>query len=130
MNQTDPHCSQTRFQAERTPNCLYKEEFMDGYNRYHLVKNKDRYIGFNPRGLQMRRGKSRLSQRLHKCFSFMKEAHDFDINRHNIMLAGDLPKWRPQRRLRPPPQNSIKPPCHGVRHPHGRHIRRRNCHGT
>lgn len=103
---------------------------MDGYNRYHLVKNEDRYIGFNRRGLQLRRGKSRLHERLHKCFSFMKEAHDFDINRHNDVLAGDLPKWRPQRRLRPPPQNSIKGPCHGVRHHHGRRQRRRNCDNT
>ncbi|KAJ8716559.1 hypothetical protein PYW07_003186 [Mythimna separata] len=119
----------TRFQAERQPNCLFKEVFVDGYNRYHLVKNEDRYIGFNRRGLQLRRGKSRLTERLHKCFSFMKEAHDFDINRHNIMRAGDLPKWRPQRRLRPS-LNAIKPPCHGTRHHHGRPQRRRNCDGT
>lgn len=105
---------------------------MDGYNRYHLVKNPDRYIGFNPRGVQLRRGKSRLSPRQHMCISFMKEAHDFDINRHNDILAGDLIPWRAQRRLhRPPPHNALKRPCHGVRHSHGgRHIRRRNCHGT
>ncbi|XP_037296421.1 uncharacterized protein LOC115440833 [Manduca sexta] len=121
-------CSQSRFQAERQPNCLFKEEFVDGYNRYHLVKNEDRYIGFNRRGVQLRRGKSRLPERLHKCFSFMKENHDFDINRHNNLLA-NTKTWRSQRR-RPPPQNSIKPPCHGVRHHHGRHQRRRNCDGT
>ncbi|XP_045533231.1 uncharacterized protein LOC123720595 isoform X2 [Pieris brassicae] len=120
----------TRFQAERQPNCLFKEEFVDGYNRYHLVKNEDRYIGFNRRGAQMRRGKSNLPERQHKCFSLLKEAHDFDINRHNTVIAGTVPKWRPQRRLRPPSQNSIKPPCHGVRHHHGRHQRRRNCEGT
>ncbi|XP_047509246.1 uncharacterized protein LOC125052439 isoform X2 [Pieris napi] len=120
----------TRFQAERQPNCLFKEEFVDGYNRYHLVKNEDRYIGFNRRGAQMRRGKSYLPERQHKCFSLLKEAHDFDINRHNTVIAGTVPKWRPQRRLRPPSQNSIKPPCHGVRHHHGRHQRRRNCEGT
>ncbi|KAG6446040.1 hypothetical protein O3G_MSEX004205 [Manduca sexta] len=118
----------SRFQAERQPNCLFKEEFVDGYNRYHLVKNEDRYIGFNRRGVQLRRGKSRLPERLHKCFSFMKENHDFDINRHNNLLA-NTKTWRSQRR-RPPPQNSIKPPCHGVRHHHGRHQRRRNCDGT
>ncbi|CAH2084881.1 unnamed protein product [Euphydryas editha] len=118
----------TRFQAERQPNCLFKEEFVDGYNRYHLVKNEDRYIGFNSRGLQVRRGKSQLPKLRHKCFSFMKKAHDFDINRHNTMIAGDLPKFRPQRRLRPPSQNSIKSPCH-VRHHHNRHQRRRNCEG-
>lgn len=120
----------TRFQAERQPNCLFIEEFVDGYNRYRLAKNEDRYIGFNRRGLQLRRGKSRMPERLHKCFSFMKQ-HDFDLDKHNNKLGagGDAPKWRPQRR-RPPPQNSIKPPCHGVRHHHGRHQRRRNCDGT
>lgn len=120
---------QTRFQAERQPTCLFKEEFVDGYNRYHLVKNKDRYIGFNRKGIQMRRGKSHIPDRQHKCFSFIKQAHDFDINRHNTMIAGDPPKWRPQRRQRPPSQNSIKTPCH-LRHNHGRHQRRRNCEGT
>ncbi|XP_032516557.1 uncharacterized protein LOC116769536 isoform X1 [Danaus plexippus] len=119
----------TRFQAERQPTCLFKEEFVDGYNRYHLVKNKDRYIGFNRKGIQMRRGKSHIPDRQHKCFSFIKQAHDFDINRHNTMIAGDPPKWRPQRRQRPPSQNSIKTPCH-LRHNHGRHQRRRNCEGT
>ncbi|CAG4930417.1 unnamed protein product [Colias eurytheme] len=119
----------TRFQAERQPNCLFKEEFVDGYSRYHLVKNEDRYIGFNRRGAQMRRGKRNLPEGQHKCFSLLKEAHDFDISRHNTVLAGSLPKWRPQRRLRPPAQNSIKPPCH-VRHHHGRPQRRRNCEGT
>ncbi|XP_045499112.1 uncharacterized protein LOC123696789 isoform X1 [Colias croceus] len=119
----------TRFQAERQPNCLFKEEFVDGYSRYHLVKNEDRYIGFNRRGAQMRRGKRNLPEGQHKCFSLLKEAHDFDIGRHNTVLAGSLPKWRPQRRLRPPAQNSIKPPCH-VRHHHGRPQRRRNCEGT
>ncbi|XP_046977960.1 uncharacterized protein LOC125066979 [Vanessa atalanta] len=119
----------TRLQAERQPNCLFKEEFVDGYNRYHLVKNEDRYIGFNRRGAQVRRGKSHLPERQHKCFSFMKKAHDFDINRHNTMIAGDLPKFRPQRRLRLPSQNPNKPPYH-VRHRHSRHPRRRNCEGT
>ncbi|XP_060801546.1 uncharacterized protein LOC106137572 isoform X1 [Amyelois transitella] len=122
----------TRFQAERQPNCLFKEEFVNGYNRYHLMKNQDRYIGFNRRGLQLRRGKSRFPERAHKCFDFMKvgRGDDFNLDRHNTMIAGDLPKWRPQRRLRPAPQNSIKPPCHGVRHHHGRYQRRRNCDGT
>lgn len=119
---------QTRFQAERQPNCLFKEEFVDGYNRYHLVKNEDRYIGFNRRGAQVRRGKSHLPERQHKCFSFMIRAHDFDINKHNALISGDLNKYRTQRRPRPS-QNSIKPPCH-VRHHHGRHQRRRNCEGT
>ncbi|KAL0830458.1 hypothetical protein ABMA28_002624 [Loxostege sticticalis] len=116
----------TRFQAERQPNCLFKEEFVDGYNRYRLTKNEDRYIGFNRRGVQLRRGKSRLSERFHKCLSFMKMAHDFDINRHNNVLAGD----RPQRRHRAPSPNAIKQPCHGIRHHHGRYQRRRNCDGT
>ncbi|KAJ2951025.1 hypothetical protein O0L34_g5398 [Tuta absoluta] len=130
----------TTSQAEKQPSCLFKEEFVDGYNRYHLVKNKDRYIGFNARGLQIRRTFKNLPARLHKCIGFMKMAPDFDISRHNQELAKHeqqihhqiVPKWqRPQRRLRPPPQNSIKNPCHGIRHNHGRHInRRRNCHGT
>lgn len=102
---------------------------MEGYSRFHLVKNEDRYIGFNRRGVQMRRGKSNLPERLHKCFSLLKEAHDFDISRHNTLLAGSLPKWRPQRRLRPAAQNALKPPCH-VRHHRGRHARRRACDGT
>ncbi|KPI94168.1 hypothetical protein RR46_06619 [Papilio xuthus] len=119
----------SRFQAERQSNCLFKEEFVDGYSSFHLVKNDDRYIGFNRRGLQLRRLKSRLSQRSQNCFAFMKENQDFDISRHNHMVAADRPR-HPQRRLRPPPQNSIKPPCHGVRHHHGRHQRRRNCEGT
>ncbi|XP_012551401.2 uncharacterized protein LOC114242458 isoform X2 [Bombyx mandarina] len=117
----------TRFQAEKQPNCLFKEEFVDGYNRYRLANNKNRYIGFNRRGMQLRRGKNNVPERMHKCFSFMNEAHDFDINRHNSMLANT--KWRSQRR-RPPAQNSIKPPCRGVRHHHARHQRRRNCEGT
>lgn len=121
-------CPQTRFQAERQPNCLFKEEFVDGYNRYHLTKNPDRYIGFNRRGAQLRRGKNRLSERLHQCLSFMKVAHDFDITRHNYVLSGDV--RRPQRRLRAPSQNAIKPPCHGIRHHHGRYQRRKNCDGT
>ncbi|XP_049872346.1 uncharacterized protein LOC126371154 isoform X2 [Pectinophora gossypiella] len=125
----------TRFQAEKQPNCLFKEEFTtDGYNRYHLVKNEDRYIGFNARGVQLRRNLKNLPKRLHKCTGFMKMAPEFDITKHNLVIAqhaGDsVPKWRPLRRLRPPPQNSIKTPCHGVRHNHGRHIKRRNCHGT
>ncbi|XP_068633878.1 uncharacterized protein ths isoform X1 [Battus philenor] len=119
----------SRFQAERQNNCLFKEEFVDGYSTFHLVKNNDRYIGFNRRGVQLRRLKSRLSKRTHNCLAFMKENQDFDINRHNNMVAADLPR-RPQRRLRPPQQNSIKPPCHGVRHHHSRHQRRRNCEGT
>ncbi|XP_061714266.1 uncharacterized protein LOC134668127 isoform X1 [Cydia fagiglandana] len=119
----------THAQAMKQPNCLFKEEFVDGYNRYHLVKNTDRYIGFNRRGLQLRRGKSLLPERSHKCLSFMKEAHDFDINRHNTLLAGDPPKWR-QRRLRPPPQNSISPP-YRVRHHHRRQWpRRKSPNGT
>ncbi|XP_072932615.1 fibroblast growth factor 17-like isoform X2 [Epargyreus clarus] len=120
----------TRSQAERQPNCLFKEEFVNGYNRYHLVKNEDRYIGFNRRGAQLRRVKSRYTEKQQMCFYFMKRAHDFDLDRHNTLLAGDLTKWRPPRRFRPMSQNSIKPPCHGVRHHHGRHQRRRNCDGT
>jgi hypothetical protein len=123
-----PYCPQTRFQAEKQPNCLFKEEFVDGYNTYHLTKNEDRYIGFNRRGMQLRRGKSRVSKRLHECFSFMKVAHDFDISRHNNVLSGDA--RRPQRRHRAPSPNAIKPPCHGIRHHHGRYQRRRNCDGT
>ncbi|XP_035450360.1 uncharacterized protein LOC118276226 isoform X2 [Spodoptera frugiperda] len=117
----------TYFQAERQPNCLFKEEFVDGYNRYHLVKNEDRYIGFNRRGLQLRRGKSRLTERLHKCFSFMIEAQDFDVDRHNLERAGNMLRSRPVR-----PQRRHRPsaPCHGTRHHHGRPQRRRNCDGT
>ncbi|XP_039754861.1 uncharacterized protein LOC120629855 isoform X2 [Pararge aegeria] len=118
----------TRFQAERQPNCLFKEEFVNGYNRYHLVRNEDRYIGFNRRGGQMRRLKSQIPQRQQKCFSFLKIAHEFNIENHNDILAGNMPR-RPQRRTRPPSQNSIKPPCR-VRHHHGRHQRRRLCEGT
>ncbi|CAG9787848.1 unnamed protein product [Diatraea saccharalis] len=118
----------TRFQAERQPNCLFKEEFVEGYNRYRLTKNEDRYIGFNKRGVQLRRTKSRLSKSMHKCLSFIKVAHDFDINRHNNVRAGDV--RRPQRRLRAPSPNAIKQPCHGIRHHHGRSQRRRHCDGT
>ncbi|XP_011558134.1 uncharacterized protein LOC105388826 isoform X2 [Plutella xylostella] len=110
----------TRTQAEKSPNCLFREEFVDGYNQYHLARNENRYIGFNPRGLQLRRPRARLPERWRKCLSFMKEAHDFDINRHNNKLAGE--GWaRP--RLRLPPK-----PCHPLRH--HRHPRRRNCDGA
>ncbi|XP_041979945.1 uncharacterized protein LOC121733677 isoform X2 [Aricia agestis] len=120
----------TRFQAERQRDCLFKEEFVDGYNRYHLVNKADRYIGFNRRGGQMKRVKSSYAERQHKCFSFMLEAHDFNIDVHNELVAGErMVKYRPQR-MRPALRNSIKPPCHGIRHHHGRRQRRRNCDGT
>ncbi|XP_034829004.1 uncharacterized protein ths isoform X1 [Maniola hyperantus] len=115
----------SRFQAERQPTCLFKEEFVDGYNRYHLVRNEDRYIGFNRRGGQMRRGKSQIPQRQQECFSFLKIAPEFNIEIHNDILAGNKPRRRP----RPPSRNSLKPSCR-VRHHHGRHQRRRLCEGT
>lgn len=93
-------CPQTRKQAERQHNCWFREEFVEGWNRYSLALRPDRLIGFNRAGYQMR-----PKNRAHKngknaatCYNFIKLADEFDINRHNNKLAGN-PSWRPQPRL-------------------------------
>ncbi|XP_026318825.1 uncharacterized protein LOC113229447 isoform X2 [Hyposmocoma kahamanoa] len=119
----------TRDQAERQQKCIFKEEFLNGYNRYKLAKYPQVYIGFNHLGMPMRYSKNRPMKP--RCTSFLKGDYGFDITNHNLQVsAGENAVYqRPQRRLRPPPQNSIKN-CHGIRHRHGRHSRRKNCHGT
>ncbi|XP_066995103.1 fibroblast growth factor 18 [Anabrus simplex] len=68
--------------------CLFYEEMLSsGYTRFRSA-NQSHFVGFNKRGKPLRGNAAKPNSKDEKCFNFVKNDTNFNINQHNRKIAG------------------------------------------